>query len=148
MTVTNSFHNGFIVETGNAELRSCSVTSCRLGRGMVFGGFGPREDGGPSVEARLEDCIVAQNDRGGFHALEGVSVAVTGCRSRDNGGVGFEVEHGGQMTVAHSSSDGDTAGCVAHSDGAGGGVLTMEEVTVDGAVQSGTLPVTYHALHT
>ena len=79
----------------------------------------------------------------GAAAAETIVGLVSGCRK-----AGFRVQEDALMTVAHSSSDGDTAGCVAHSDGAGGGVLTMEEVTVDGAVQSGTLPVTYHALHT
>ena len=45
------------------------------------------------------------------------------------------------MTVSNSSSDGDAAGCVADDGGSSGVVLTMEEVTVDGIVQSDTLPV-------
>ena len=53
----------------------------------------------------------------------------------------YPVQEDALMTVAHSSSDGDGAGCVAGFVG-GDGVLTMEEVAVDGVVQSGTVPVT------
>ena len=111
------------------------------------------------TEARVEDCTVTQNRKGRFHAMGSASVAVRGCFSRDNGGAGFRVGDDAQMTVAHSSSDGDAAGCVAKDNEyvdddddddeyevvrceGRGGVLTMEEVTVDGVVQSGTLKVT------
>ena len=82
-------------------------------------------------------------------------MALRGCRSRDNGGAGFRVREHAQMTVAQSSSDGDAGGCAAQDTDNDDedddnerfrcegqrGVLTMEEVTVDGVVQCGTLRV-------
>ena len=74
-TVTDSA-DGFRVEGGNAELMSCSVTGSRK-LGMCFGDvslFSP----GEAAEARVQDCTVAQNFKGGLHALGGALVVVRG----------------------------------------------------------------------
>ena len=109
VAVTNSLADGFKVVVGNAELRGCSVTRSNGDYGMHFNCL-PQQG---VTEARVEDCTVAQNRKGGFRAQGSASVALSGCRSRDNGGAGFSVGEDAQMTVAHSSSDGDAAGCVA-----------------------------------
>ena len=89
----------------------------------------------------VQDCTVAENHKCGIHAQGVASVIVRGCRNRDNGRAGFRVADDAQMAVAHSFSDGDAAGCVADDSLGSGMVLTMEEVKVDGVVQSGILQV-------
>ena len=73
------------------------------------------------MEARLQDCTVAQTDGGGFFALAGASVLEIGCHTRHNREAGSVVDDGAQMTVAHSSSDGDAAGCVVGGEAGGSG---------------------------
>ena len=133
LVVTNSRLDGLEIYSGNAEMKACSVTGCGE-NGMTFAGICV----GKVTEASVQDCLVKQNRGGGIRAVQKATVTVRGCRSTDNGGAGFRVEDGAQMTVVDSSSDRDAAGCVADSDRCNT-VLTMEQVTVDGVVQSGTL---------
>ena len=122
VSVTSCTSFGFLVEKGGAALKGCSVTNS-LDDGMLF-------RSAPGTESSVEDCTLAQNQDDGICALEGASVAVRGCRSRDNTHSGYYVGGHARMTVAHSSSDGDGGfGCCLGSEDA---QLTMEEVFANG----------------
>lgn len=90
----------------------------------------------------MEICTLEQNEGFGILAKGGKAVVVVrGCCSRGNTregykAEGYDAECGAHMKVTNSSTDGDRDGCGAIN----GGLMTMQEVSVDGTVKSGTLP--------
>ena len=138
VSVTSSLSHGFCVSGGKVVLKGCSATGSRES-GMVF----MAGQGGDGAEACVgaEDCTVANNGSCGIMAMASAFMVVRGCRSRENGDAGFWVEGGAQMACALSSSDGDGKAYRLQIGGDGAGVLAMEEVVVDGVVESCTLPV-------
>lgn len=112
---------------GEIFLRDCTATRCRQSGVRV-------QDVGSRLEA--EGCEFVQNGQCGAFVSRGSVVVVRGCRSSENGESGYYAELEGQMTVSGSTSDGNKEGCGVRS----GGLLTMEGVSVDGVLRSGTLP--------
>lgn len=95
---------------------------------------------------QLEGCTLRDDQHCGVHALQFAEVTVTHCSSTGNGKAGYSADQGARMSVNDSSSEGDKRGVavgargVDTSAGWDRGKLTMNEATIDGAVQSGTLP--------
>ena len=85
---------------------------------------------------QADACEFSRNGHCGAFVSRGSVVVFRGCRSAENGESGYYAELEAQMTVSGSISDGNKDGCGVHS----GGLLTMEAVSVDGVVRSGTLP--------
>lgn len=128
--VSNSRMSGFHVEFGKAVLKQCSATKCGVSGVSVSGS----SSGNPGTE--VQGCTLQQNVGSGVLAVDKAVVVVRECHSSHNGEEGYKASSRADMTVSNSSSDGDTGGCGV-SDG---GKLTMENVSVDSILKSGTLP--------
>ena len=119
VTLTNNISYGVSIASGNAQLRGCSVSGSKAeDEGCIGMQFNTNPQFG-ATEALVQDCTVEEFNNGGICALGRASVTVRGCRSRGNGTAGFRVGGDAHMTVAHSSSYGDTAGCVVNDDSMG-----------------------------
>ena len=116
-------------------LTDCSAESCGDAGVYTFG----YTSGSINLESKVcvEGCTFKQNVTGGVVA-EGQQAVVTvkGCHSSQHDCAGYHATGKARMTVSSSVSEGDAQGCSADQ----GGQLTMEEVTVDGTIQSGHLP--------
>lgn len=92
----------------------------------------------------VEGCSFHQNGGCGALTTSKAVIFMQGCCSSQNMGEGYSAEFGAKVLVTSSFSDGDKSGCMASEFGE----LTMDEVTVDGVCQSGTLhqpPLLSHA---
>ena len=122
--VTNSSGTGYDVGPwGNMVLTDCSAEYCQ-GHGVYS-----------SVAAKVnaEGCTFQQNGAYGVLAVATAEVTVKGCHSFQHTTAGFCSVGGAQMKVSSSVSEGDKQGCSVDDTGQ----LTMEDVTVDGTLQSG-----------
>ena len=112
---------------GHMLLTDCSVESCYGGGVHAFG------DGAKVV---VEGCRLKQNGASGVMAEQHALVVVKDCHSSQHSTAGYQATGWGWMYVSSSVSEGDKEACSADE----GGQLTMEEVNVDGTLQSGQLP--------
>ena len=125
MAVTRSKRSGFVVrERAHAVLNRCSSKACGS-HGVCCG------DKESKVHA--EGCTFQSNGRCGVSAEGDAEVTVEGCHSSQHSiAAGFFAVDRARMKVRCSVSEGDQHGCGVLT----GGQLTMEDVTVNGTLQS------------
>ena len=88
-------------------------------------------------KGHVEGCTFNQNDAYGVAAFgKNTVVSVKGCHSRQHSTAGNHATCNVHMMVSSSASEGHKHSCTAVN----GAQLTMQEVTVDGTLQSGPLP--------
>jgi hypothetical protein len=133
--VSRSEFCGFDIDSADAVLSQCSAVGCS-GPGMYVSGF----DGTARLE--VEGCLLEHNQGCGILAGRNAAAIVRRCKSRGNGEAGYLARwNGAQMTVLNSSSKRDNGGCGVRE----GGVLSMDNVKVDGVVWSDPISQLVHA---
>ena len=125
MVVTNSGH-GYIAGSGDMALTDCSAQSCGIAGVRAYG---------EGCKVHVEGCTFKQNSEWGVLAELHAEVIVKGCHSSQHVNAGYVAVANAQVNLS-CVSEGDRKGC---STG-GGGRLTLEDVTVNGTLQSGQMP--------
>lgn len=107
-------------------MKECVPASC-----AEYGVLAVRE--GTKVDA--EGCTLQENVESGICARNKAVVDVRDCRSSRHTHAGYLSDTRAVMTASSSCIQGDNEGCVVNR----GGELTMDQVSVDGTLQSGKL---------
>lgn len=126
VSVRESEPSGF-KRRGMATLSKCSAVKC-----CHHGLFAMRD----GTRVKAEGCSFQENRFCGSVAIDSSAVEMTSCSSSHDEGAGYcATGTNAKLSVMNSWSDGDARGYHVLC----GGVLTMQEVTVDGVYQSGKL---------